>query len=109
MLPSSVLFELALHLKCERHSVSAVDGSVAAEELGRSLKSCQMKRCRNEEIKIEMPFRRLKNKIETTIETAPRNDRNVNLEFPYCFTIRLPQHDTPIASQAADLAWANTH
>jgi hypothetical protein len=80
--PSSVLFELAMHLKRERHSVGAVDGSVAAEELWRSLKVCQMKRCRNEMIKIEMPFRQLKNKIETAIETAPRNDRNVNLEYP---------------------------
>jgi hypothetical protein len=81
--PSSVLFELAMHLKRERHSVGAVDGSVAAEELWRSLKVCQMKRCRNEMIKIEMPFRQLKNKIETAIETAPRSDRNVNLECPY--------------------------
>jgi hypothetical protein len=59
-----------------------VDGSVAAEELGRSLKVRQMKRCRNEVIKIEMSFRRLKNKIETAIETAARNDRNANVEYP---------------------------
>ena len=25
-----------------------------------------------------------KKKIETAIETAPRNDRNANLEYPYC-------------------------
>ena len=47
------------------------------------MKFRRTKRCRNEAIKIERPFRLYKKYIKTAIETTPRNDRNANLEHPY--------------------------